>query len=89
MAKRQKTIETWFKQLLKESPPRSKSLIITLFGDLIAPHLSSVWLSELIARLAPFGVSEGLVRTSSFRLMEEGWLESRREGRRSRCASTM
>lgn len=88
MAKRQTGIAGWLERILRESPPRSKSLIVTIFGDLIAPHLSGVWLSELIALLAPFHVNERLVRTSSFRLTEEGWLESQREGRRSRYALT-
>jgi len=32
----------------------------------------------------PFGISDRLVRTSVFRLAEEGWLDAQRDGRRSR-----
>lgn len=78
----------WLERFLREEPPRSKSLIITIFGNLIAPQISGVWLSELIALLAPFNVNERLVRTSSFRLTVEGWLESQREGRTSRYSLT-
>jgi phenylacetic acid degradation operon negative regulatory protein len=33
--------------------------------------------------LAPFGINDRLVRTSVFRLAEEGWLDAKRAGRRS------
>lgn len=74
--------------LLAEHPPRAPSLVITVFGDAIAPHGGAVWLGGLIELLASFEVSERLVRTSVFRLAEEGWLESRRAGRRSVYALT-
>ena len=76
-------ISKWIQRSLKESPPRANSLIITIFGDSIAPHGGAAWLGNLIDVLAPFGLDHRLVRTSAFRLSEEGWLESRREGRRS------
>lgn len=69
-----------------ENPPRAKSLVMTLFGDAITPHGGEVWLGSLIELLAPFGINDRLVRTSVFRLAEEGWLDARREGRRSRYA---
>lgn len=59
---------------------------MTLFGDVITPHGGQVWLGTLIELMAPFGVNDRLVRTSVFRLTEEGWLEARREGRRSQYA---
>lgn len=64
-------------------PPRSKSVVMTVFGDSIAPHGGAVWLGSLIELLAPFGISDRLVRTSIFRLADEGWLEARRDGRSS------
>lgn len=64
-------------------PLRSTSLIITLFGDVVSQHGGTIWLSSLVNALAPFGISDRLVRTSAFRLVKEGWLESERVGRRS------
>ncbi len=56
---------------------------MTLFGDAIRPHGGALWLGSLIRLLAPFGINDRLVRTSVFRLAEDGWLIGRREGRRS------
>lgn len=62
---------------------RAGSLIMTVFGDAVAPRGGSVWIGSLINVLEGFGVSERLVRTSMFRLAREGWLEARSVGRRS------
>lgn len=68
---------------MNDNPPRAKSVVMTLFGDVITPHGGNVWLGSLIELLAAFGISDRLVRTSVFRLAEEGWLDANREGRRS------
>ena len=77
------TIASWNRRILQEEQPRSKSLIITLFGDSLLPYVSGVWLGELISLLKPFNVNGQLARTSSFRLSDEGWLQSERHGRNS------
>jgi phenylacetic acid degradation operon negative regulatory protein len=64
-------------------PIRAGSLVISVFGDAIAPHGGSVWLGSLIKALEPFGINQRLVRTSVFRLAKDGWLESTQVGRRS------
>ena len=73
----------WATHHLENRPPRAKSLVMTLFGDVIRPHGGKLWLGSLIQLLAPFGISDRLVRTSVYRLAEEGWLSAQREGRRS------
>jgi phenylacetic acid degradation operon negative regulatory protein len=62
---------------------RAGSMITTVFGDAIAPRGGTVWLGSLIRVLEDFGINERLVRTSVFRLVKEGWLQSRQIGRRS------
>ena len=62
---------------------RSGSLITTVFGDAISPRGGNVWLGSLISVMADFGISERLVRTSVFRLVRDGWLQSEQVGRRS------
>jgi phenylacetic acid degradation operon negative regulatory protein len=76
----------WIADFLAQDPPRHKSLVMTLCGDAIAPHGGAFWLGSMIELLGPLGVSDRLVRTSVFRLVQEGWLVASREGRRSRYA---
>jgi phenylacetic acid degradation operon negative regulatory protein len=80
------TTPEWIAHFLASDPPRSKSLVMTIFGDAIAPHGGTVWLGSLIELAAPFGMSDRLVRTSVFRLAQEGWLAASRDGRRSAYA---
>ena len=70
-------------EFARRQPLRTTSLIITLFGDVVSQHGGTLWLSSLVEALHPFGISDRLVRTSVFRLVKDGWLESERVGRRS------
>jgi phenylacetic acid degradation operon negative regulatory protein len=81
-------VDQWIGRYLEEETPRAKSLIVSVFGDSVAPYAPGVWLGELIELLAPLGVNERLVRTSVFRLVEENWLEAKRDGRRSHYSLT-
>ena len=64
-------------------PLRTGSLVISVFGDAIAPHGGAVWLGSLISALEPFGINSRLMRTTVFRLAKDGWLQSEQIGRRS------
>ena len=79
-------LERWIQHALEDEPLRAKSVVMTVFGDAITPHGGAVWLGSLIALLAPLGISERLVRTSVFRLVQDGWITAQREGRRSHYA---
>ena len=76
-------VARWIRTELRTAPPKARSLIVTVWGDSLAPHGGSVWLSGLIRLLAPFGINERLTRTSVYRLAREGWLAARQDGRRS------
>ena len=80
------TCGEWIDRFLAAEPPRSKSLVMTVLGDAIAPHGRAVWLGSLIELVEPLTVTDRLARTSVFRLVQEGWLNASREGRRSRYA---
>jgi phenylacetic acid degradation operon negative regulatory protein len=67
----------------RQRPIRGGSLLITIFGDSIAPRGATVSLGSLIALAQPFELTERLVRTSVARLASDGWLTARRDGRRS------
>ncbi|WP_203070939.1 PaaX family transcriptional regulator [Falsiroseomonas ponticola] len=64
-------------------PPRIASLIVTIWGDAVAPRGGSLWLGSLQQILDHFGCNPGQVRTAMSRLTEEGWLARNRVGRNS------
>lgn len=76
-------VEALLRRFRGQRPLRCGSLLITLFGDAIAPRGGRVMLGSLIGLARPFGLSERLVRTSVTRLAAEGWLTSTRHGRLS------
>ncbi|MDB6089886.1 MAG: Phenylacetic acid degradation operon negative regulatory protein PaaX [Gammaproteobacteria bacterium] len=71
------------RQFRRQRPLRGGSILITIFGDAIAPRGGAVTLGSLISLAQPFGLTERLVRTSAARLARDGWLVARRDGRRS------
>ncbi len=81
-------VARWIRRVLVTDPPRAKSLIVTVWGDALAPHGGAVWLAGLIRLMAPLGVNERSVRTSVFRLARDGWLDATAVGRVSRYALT-
>ena len=62
---------------------KARSLIVTFMGDVVSVQPQPVWLGSIIAALNCIGLSEPLVRTTCNRLTKEGWLVTRRQGRRS------
>lgn len=65
--------------------PSARNLLVTVFGDALLPHgpatVASV--ASLTGLLSSFGVNERLVRTSLSRLVNDGLLAVRQDGRRS------
>ena len=59
------------------------SLLLTVFGDLVIPRGSRVWIGSLIQLLSGLGVNERMIRTAVFRLAQENWLSAQAEGRRA------
>jgi phenylacetic acid degradation operon negative regulatory protein len=78
-----KPVEALLRRFHGQRPLRGGSLLITIFGDAIAPRGGAVTLGSLIDLAHPFGLAERLVRTSVARLAAEGWLSATRHGRRS------
>lgn len=76
-------IARWIDDFLGSRPARANSLIITIYGDLIAPHGGTIWLGSLIRLVDALGLNERVVRTSVYRLSQEKWLVSKQIGRRS------
>jgi len=60
-----------------------RTLIVTIFGDVVSQHGNWIWLGSLIDSLNSLGYSERLVRTSVYRLVKEDWLQVKKIGRKS------
>ncbi|MFD2235983.1 phenylacetic acid degradation operon negative regulatory protein PaaX [Aureimonas populi] len=69
--------------LLRTRPSRAWSLIVTFYGDAVAPRGGSLWLGTLTALLAELGYGPGVVRTAMSRLAADGWVERTARGRNS------
>lgn len=82
------SVNAIFAKILGDSTLRAPSLIITLFGDAIAPHGARVWMGSLIRMLALFHVNEGMARTAVLRLTREHWLQAEAIGKRSEYSLT-
>jgi phenylacetic acid degradation operon negative regulatory protein len=77
------SLQRWIDSALAETPPRGNSLLITVYGDAIAPHGGSILLGKLIELVKPLGLKDRQVRTCVFRLVREDWLGATPIGRRS------
>ena len=76
-------IDQWINEYLAQRRVRANSLIITVYGDFIAPHGGTVWLGSFIRLVEPLGLNERMVRTSVYRLSQDKWLVSEQIGRKS------
>lgn len=71
------------RRILTSAPPRASSFIVTIYGDVVEPRGSVLWMGTLIECCARHGISESLVRTAMSRLVAAGRLRGERIGRRS------
>lgn len=74
---------TCLARLLADYKQRAWSLVVTIFGDAVAPRGGELALASLLAITAAFGIQDGAVRVALSRLASDGWIESRRRGRNS------
>lgn len=76
-------LETLIDRLHGRGRLRIWSLVITIFGDAIAPRGGRVSLSTLQEITARLRIEPGALRTALSRLAKEGWVIREREGRNS------
>ncbi|MBV1910594.1 MAG: hypothetical protein KUG78_14930 [Kangiellaceae bacterium] len=76
-------IDQFIQQRAHDANISCRTIIITIFGDVVSQHGGWIWLGSLIDALKPLGYSERLVRTSVFRLVKEDWIKVDKIGRRS------
>lgn len=68
---------------LQASNISNPALVFTFFCDVVTQHGGEVWLGNVIRTLARLNINERGIRTAVFRLVKDGWLSSRKQGRRS------
>lgn len=68
---------------MRAEPPRTWSLIITLFGDMVVPRGGRLWLGSMLEIFEALEIGGNVVRTAASRLVADGWLERNRVGRNS------
>lgn len=69
--------------LKQDNSLKAWSLIITFFGDSIAPRGGAVSASTIQSAMALCGIGSGTVRTALSRLGKDGWVEREKSGRNS------
>jgi len=76
-------LDSFLQKRMQKGNISSTTLVFTFFCDVVTQHGGEIWLGSIIHALAPLGINERLTRTAVFRLVQDGWLESRKQGRRS------
>lgn len=76
-------LEKLIQDFKDQQPLRVGSLIITVYGDLLALRGGSVWLGSVINLLEPLGINARHVRTAVSRLNKDNWISPRQLGRKS------
>ncbi len=64
-------------------PVRAGSVIVTIYGDAIAPRGGEAWVGSLLPLLDSLGINGSQVRTALSRLAADGWFDRFPVGRRS------
>lgn len=59
------------------------TVVFSLYGQYVLPRGGEVWIGSLIRALAALGFSAGAARALVSRMQRRGYLQSRRQGRRS------
>lgn len=61
----------------------ARSLMLTMLGEFVRPEPAGVWTQTFVGAFEALGFAEGTARQTLKRSAEEGWIRSRRLGRRS------
>jgi phenylacetic acid degradation operon negative regulatory protein len=66
----------------------ARGLMLTLLGEYLLPDDGTAWTSAVLAVFDRLGVAEKATRQALMRTSKAGWLQSQREGRRTRWQLT-
>ena len=54
-------VARWIRRTLADQPPRARSLIVTVWGDALAPHGGEVWLATIAVAVAVMAAAQVVV----------------------------
>ena len=77
------TLEKAIKKRVSDSNISCRSMVVTVFGDVVSQHGGWIWLGSLINTLGLMGYDDRSVRTAVYRLVQSDWLQVQKIGRRS------
>src|SRR5215469_15543337 len=66
----------------------ARGLLLTVLGELVLPGDGGAWTSALLDVFARLGIAEKATRQALMRTSNAGWLQSGRDGRRTRWLLT-
>ncbi|WP_270725045.1 PaaX family transcriptional regulator C-terminal domain-containing protein [Shimia sp. Alg240-R146] len=69
-------------------PIKVWSVVVSVLGDLMQSADDTLGASQLDALVAPMGINNQALRVAVHRLRNDGWVETQRQGRRSRYQLT-
>jgi len=69
-------------------PTSARSLLLTVLGEFVLPYDEPVWTSALLNVSVGLGIEEKSARQALNRMAADGWIASRRSGRRVRWELT-
>lgn len=78
-----KSTNTTLNQLRATTPLKAWSIIITFFGDSVAPRGGAVSAPTIQTVMSALGIGAGTVRTALSRLAKDGWVTRQKNGRNS------
>lgn len=76
-------LEKLIQNFQEQQPLKVGSLIITVYGDMLALRGGAAWLGSVINLLAPLGINARHVRTAVSRLNRDNWISPHQVGRKS------
>lgn len=85
------SIEYEYNQMMRrnsENKLNNRFVVMIILGDIVLPKQQTVWLDELIERLAWLGVLERTARSTLTRMTKDGWFDVEKIGRRNRLRLT-
>lgn len=75
--------ESFFSSAVDHHSISGTSLVVTFLGDYLCHSGGGIWLGSLIKFMESLGFNQRFVRSSVFRLKQDGWLDVKKIGRKS------